>query len=614
VEWSYTEWEKQTSLYVSTNAGVSFVKKQSWLESEYGSEETFDIWCDREGQSCYLFALDSQYVIDNTDFSVDFVGTPNITNPGSILLSGCETETETYLYVGVYSVDYVEFYQSADGGANWTAKGNIAHSPFMKNSFIVSQKYPETLYYGGVECFRSTNGGESWTKLSEWWDYYEDIENKLHADIPGINSYIDASNNEFVYINTDGGTYISHDQLQNVQNISMLNHNIGQFYSVFSHRTNSNIIFAGSQDQGYQLCDNNTGSGFADFTQIISGDYGHIVSGDGGNSIWMVYPGFAAFYPDAIGTPYESFWWEFECSGQFWIPPLMPHPNAPNICYLGGGTTGSGTHLFEMIYSFGTVVTNELDYDFSGNTSATAISAMAFSPINSEYRYVMNGNGEFFVSVNGGQTWTVSGSFDGPDGNYLYGAAIVPSTTELGTVFIAGSGYSNPAVYKTTNNGQSFTAISNGMPSTMVYEIAVSPGDTYIFAATDAGPYMYYSQTNQWYDMAQNTAPDQVYWTVDLDIATQTVRFGTYGRGIWDFKISDGLVSIEGNHSSNLELFPNPAHDFIEIISSANKIKIYSVYGKLMKTVKPGRIDISELASGIYFAKDGKNSQRFIKY
>jgi hypothetical protein len=49
MEWNYNEWKKQTSLYVSTNAGVSFVKKQSWLESEFGSEDKFDIWCDREG-------------------------------------------------------------------------------------------------------------------------------------------------------------------------------------------------------------------------------------------------------------------------------------------------------------------------------------------------------------------------------------------------------------------------------------------------------------------------------------------------------------------------------------------------------------------------------------
>lgn len=613
MEWNYDEWEKQTSLYVSTNAGVSFIKKQSWLESVYGSEDKFDIWCDREGEACYIFASDAQYFVDPSDFSIDYLGGPDIANPGGILLSGCETETETYLYVGVYNTDYVEFYQSSDGGANWTAKGSINQSPFMKNSFIVSQKYPNTLYYGGVECYRSTNGGSNWTRINEWGEYYSDIENKLHADIPGINSYINAENNEFVYINTDGGTYISNDQLQTVNNISMLNHNIGQFYSVYSHRSNSNYIFAGSQDQGYQLCNSNLGTGTAEFTQILSGDYGHIVSGNGGNSIWMVYPGFAAYYPSATSSPYDSYWWEFECNGQFWIPPLMPHPVAPNICYLGGGTTGSGTHIFEMIYSMGNVNVNELAYDFSGNSSATAISAMAFSPIDSDYRYVINGNGEFFSSTDGGNTWTLNNSFDGPDGNYLYGAAIVPSNETLGVVFVAGSGYSNPPVYKSTNNGSSFISISTGMPSTMVYEMVSTPGDSYLFAATDAGPYVFIESENRWYDLAQNSAPDQVYWTVDLVLNEETVRFGTYGRGIWDFKITGGLVNIDEQISELIEIYPNPASDFIRIEGFEGKASIYTLYGKKVRDVKAGMTDISDLAQGIYFVKTEKSKTKFIK-
>jgi len=618
MEWDYDSWEKQTTLYVSTNKGVSFLKKQSWLESEYGSEEKFDIWCDRDEATCFIAVYDTLYSINNTNFSLDYIGGPEIITEGGILLSGCKTETETYLYIGSYSTDYIEFYKSTDGGLNWTAQGNIPSSPFMKNSFTVSQKFPETLYYGGVECFRSVDGGETWTKLNDWFDYYADIENKLHADIPGINSFIDAEDNEIVFINTDGGTYISDDQLQTVNNISMSNHNVGQFYSVYSHRTNDNVIFAGSQDQGYQLCTNNTGIGTSTFTQIISGDYGHIVSGNGGNSIWMVYPGFAAYYPSAISSPYDSYWWEFECSGQFWIPPLMPHPTTPGICYLGGGTTGTGTHIFEMYYAAGEIHTNELAYDFSGNTSATSISAMSYSPINNDYRYVMNGNGEFFVSTDAGLNWNLSSIFDGPDGNYLYGAAIAPSTIELGVVYIAGSGYSNPPVYKTINNGLTWTDISDGLPQTMVYEIAVSPSDNYIFAATDAGPYVYVSSHDQWYDLAQNVAPDQVFWTVDfdtvnMDLDMQTVRFGTYGRGIWDFNITSGLVNIEEKFSESLSVLPNPATDFIEVSSPSSEIKICTLYGTIAIKSKPGKINISNLSNGIYIIRDGKNSTKFVK-
>ena len=35
------------------------------------------------------------------------------------------------------------------------------------------------------------------------------------------------------------------------------------------------------------------------------------------------------------------------------------------------------------------------------------------------------------------------------------------------------------------------------------------------------------------------SAPDQTYWTVDFIPEINTARFGTYGRGIWDFILND---------------------------------------------------------------------------
>ena len=43
--------------------------------------------------------------------------------------------------------------------------------------------------------------------------------------------------------------------------------------------------------------------------------------------------------------------------------------------------------------------------------------------------------------------------------------------------------------------------------------------------------------------MARVGAPDQTYWTVEYIAGIQTVRYGTYGRGIWDF-ILDGNFDI----------------------------------------------------------------------
>ena len=66
-----------------------------------------------------------------------------------------------------------------------------------------------------------------------------------------------------------------------------------------------------------------------------------------------------------------------------------------------------------------------------------------------------------------------------------------------------------------------------------------------IFAATEIGPYVYSENENEWFFLSGLSAPDQTYWTVDFIPEINTARFGTYGRGIWDFV-------IDGNYNINL--------------------------------------------------------------
>jgi len=612
-EWDYSAWEEVTCLYVSVDKGISFTKKITYPSSTYGYKSRIDIWTAPEGNSTvYMVQNDSIFYIDNT-FSPVLINNLPVSNTGSLLLSGTEINNQTYLYIADYENDNANFYKSADAGVTWETKGSAATNPFRRTSFSVSQKNADILYYGGMECYVTSNSANSWSKVNNWGDYYTDIVNKLHADIPSINSYIDASGNEFEYINTDGGTYISYNNLQTVNNISTTNLNISQYYSVYSHRTESQYIFAGAQDQGYQLCDDNDDLGTENFTQIVSGDYGHIVSGNGGNSIWMVYPGYAVYYPNAVTNPTSSVWWTFTCSGQFWIPPLMEDPNDNNKVYLGGGTTSSGTHLFHLTSTGSAITTNEESFDFSGNSNASAISAMAYSPINSDYRYVMNGEGDFFTSTDGGNTWTETTGFDGPNGNYLYGAKIVPSQTELGKVYVAGSGYSNSPVYISTDNGTSFSSLNTGLPNTMVYNMAITTDDKYLFAATDVGPYVFISENNQWYDLSEGFAPDQTYWAVDYLPLTKTVRFGTYGRGIWDFVIDDNATLVNKITDNKLLIYPNPTSKILNIENNTDEVSIYNLSGKLMIKTNSNKTDVSRWDNGVYIIKTKGFIEKFVK-
>ena len=109
------------------------------------------------------------------------------------------------------------------------------------------------------------------------------------------------------------------------------------------------------------------------------------------------------------------------------------------------------------------------------------------------------------------------------------------------------SGYSNPGVYITLDHGNSFTALTNGLPSTMVFELAATENENIVFAVTGAEPYAFVWDDHVWMDIAGIAAPDQMYWTVDYIPELVTARFGTYGRGIWDFTLEDGYWIVPGD-------------------------------------------------------------------
>ena len=167
---------------------------------------------------------------------------------------------------------------------------------------------------------------------------------------------------------------------------------------------------------------------------------------------------------------------------------------------------------------------------------------MGYSSIEPNNRYVLTYYGSFYHSSDDGNSWQLSLAFDGPDAHYFYGSTIWASQNTPGKVIIGGSGYSNPPVFISYDHGESFETFSENLPNTLVYEIAGTPDDDYFFAATEVGPYVYIAEEDTWQDLAGISAPDQTYWSVEYIPELNTARFGTYGRGIWDFIIDDTML------------------------------------------------------------------------
>ncbi|MFC1732342.1 T9SS type A sorting domain-containing protein [candidate division KSB1 bacterium] len=621
-EWDNVAWATKTTLYYSTDHGVNFTLLKEFKKATHGSIGNFDIWTDRYGTSTLFLAQnDTLQQLDSNQNLITISNLP-VTNIGNYYLTGNTRNGIKKLYLLNKHSSQSDIYASDSSGINWNYKGTINAGPFRINSFCCSAKNPEVIYFGGVECYKSYDSGINWVKINGWGDYYASPSNKLHADICGLNSFLTQYGDEYVLISTDGGIYTSYDSLQTVNNISLLNLMVSQYYSTYTCRFNTNISHAGSQDQGYQKTITNTSSGPVDFVQVLSGDYGHIVSGDQGISLWMVYPGFAAYYPDIINSN-NSHWWNFVGSNYHWIPPLMVDPNYPEIVYVGGGGSLGGAHIFKCSYSAGTVTHTEDPFDFSNGGSAK-IAAMDYSPVNPNYWYLTTSEGDFYLSSNGGSSWTKTQGFTGPGSNYLYGSDILPSSQQSGKIYVAGSGYSNPPVYVSNDHGQSFSSMSNGLPNTMVFELAMHPSEEIIFAATEVGPYLYSTNDSLWYELIDSTTPDQVYWSVDYIPSLNTARFATYGRGIWDYIITSFIsISENKNNNFNINLYPQPAKDFIYISTGefyANGMySIFSINGQLVKkgTLEfnntLSKLSIKDLKTGSYYILIELNRQKIIK-
>jgi len=612
-EWDDNSWSSVSKLYRSTNRGIDFQEIHTFLSDV----DKTDIWApDQNSDTTIVLASKKVYTLigDSIELRTSIIGNTS----GYSLITGCSTQESTTLYAYINH----ELHKSTNNGQDWEFITELEDEPFFSMSFNASISNPDVLYMGAMECAVSYDGGYIWESVNDWWDYYDNPADKLHADIPNIKAVLNSAGEEITYVATDGGLYVSNDHLHSVQNISLKDLNVSQYYSTYTNRNNTNYVYAGSQDQGFQRSNEGDTDSLFNFDQVISGDYGHIVSGDGGESIWMVYPGFTDYYPNAESGDTGDSWYFPENATELWLPPMMADPNFENTAYLAGGNLDDyGSHIIRLDYD-NSISSTQLSYNFEYGSGGGYITAMACSKINTNYWYVLTNNGKFFTSTDYGVNWTKTAGFSGPENHYFYGASIQPSAIDLGKVYIAGSGYSNAGVYISSDNGESFTALDQGLPQTMIYDIAPTLGDEFIFAATELGPYIYTTETNQWTQLAAGVAPDQIYWTVEFVDELKTARFGTYGRGIWDFKLQEETSSVEIVESTkvNFKLYPVPADDFITVEFESNRnftISIIDIQGREVLKQKGSNsktlLDISSLARGNYICSVNGKSKSFVK-
>jgi MYXO-CTERM domain-containing protein len=521
-----------STVYRSSDAGRSF-EAVLQLGAVWG-----DLWVPRDGSSADVWAIGQRALFRSIDGGDSWIELDGPATLDTARIAGSEATDPPRLYVGgdgYYGGNSADLYVSTDGGTSWAARPPLSdHWEVL----VASTLDPDLLTHGGVDLYRSTDGGQSFARLNRWDEYYADPLNKLHADMMAVTVLPEPGGGETWYIGCHGGVYESTSGLQRVRNLSMSGLRVSQYYSSLTSARSSERVLAGAQDQGLQwtAVAPAIGEQRFDFEQVVSGDYGHLVSSDGTTKrVYGVYPGFILTFAEGtpVGEPPVLDYLDFPSDPVRapWLPFLAPDPLGERDAFLYAGS-------FLWRYSLDEDRWERVHYSEQSFTDRPGewLSAFALSPADPELGVAITSYGDVFRSTDRGVTWEARGT--GPVGAYYYGAAVLPSHRDASVWYLGGSGYDGPSVYRSTDGGLTFEPWDDGMPPTLVFTLVeLRDGTGRVLAGTENAAFMRDPSGGEWVDVTGAAAPLTNYWSAEVLQDENTVRFATYGRGLWDLRL-----------------------------------------------------------------------------
>lgn len=539
------------SVYKSVNLASNFtlLYRSQIPVGDGGRHNKSDMWLPpvADPAQLYLALEDSVFAVQTANGNRTYKGLiSGIAGLHGCLLTGTVQGSTIRLRAWIGNGDDGKFYASNDNANTWQFKGQysdwVGNSPFGPNSFSCTPATADTLYFGGILTIRSNNAGQTWTipdmDPTQSYVYY-------HGDVPKTLCLRNPDNGQTeVWLGTDGGIYKLNAVGNHFNSLSIPGLNCTQIYKMATTHTQPGNMYIGTQDNGYAVTQlGNTQTGIVDFAGVWGGDVSNIASGDNGQTFWTWWLGDGCNYVnDPVTNGVPSTWSPYWVNGQvpYWEAPIFVPQQQPSHCFTAGyinNTTGNYLLRLKAMTNADAQAT-QYPYNFATASGGNKISAIAISPLDSSYWYIATGNGYFFRSSNAGGTWQSLQLSP-----YLYARVIYPSKTQLGKVWVGGSGYSNSPVYYSSNHGATFAPLNNGLPACTVEAIDGNEDETVIFAATSIAPFVLLPDEGQWYNMAGTKAPLVNYMDVEYIPSINTVRYATYARGVWDFDMDACLAT-----------------------------------------------------------------------
>ena len=525
-------------IYISDDYGLNYYGSLTISHLKI-SEFEVQICKPHNSKSVYCFARrrsDSRvfmYVLKDLDTDFKYIGQP-VTLNGLESVVGTEINGTVHFYI---SFNKKNIFYSSDSGSTWQETSSDNKE---RNIAEIHPTKPNIIFRGFVDLNISTDFGATWTPYKHVIANAEKNERYYVHDVEQFRSYDKEDGTNVTFAGLHFGSFYSNtpEDFNSWTAINVGSPTMMSYDSETSERHNR--IFSGNQDRGTQSFlehENTDDKHIYETLREATTDILRVAISKSGQSVWhWNQRGRIRRGPVVNGGNFRK----IVSTDQIytaWAATNMiasPDPNEDAI-YI---PWDNNLHKWSF-------VDGKLERSFHPYKFSEPVHSFGYSSINRKRWYGGLKSGIFMYSEDGGNSFKES-SYDGiwPVGEgsaFKRRTVIKTCPVNEATVYYAGLG-NNFLI--STDGGASFTNHITGLNVERISDLDVSSDGKYIFAACEFyGAWVFSVDQDRWFRMGGKDIPTVSFTGIQYIDASKAARFGTYGCGILDFKISEGITN-----------------------------------------------------------------------
>ena len=458
-------------------------------------------------------------------------------DPGTWAAQVRNTDT-IKLNTTLFSNTILAFFRECGFGTS----NSFINQGWYDNVIAVDPQEANRVWIGGVDLFRSDDGGANWGQASHWWTDKtapQYAHSAQHAIV--FHPQYNGTTNQVMFVSNDGGLFRTENARAAVATGPLgpcsasnsavtwtsLNNNYGvtQFYHGLPYPDGTRYL-GGTQGNG--TLRGTDQDGINGWQEVLGGEGGFVgIDPTNPNTIYAENTGFSLRKSTDGGATFSSAIFGITNSSLF-IPPFVIDPSDPQRMWIGGNlifrTTDGAAHWNFAGFPFGFV------------------SAIAVAPTDSNYVLVGTELG-YINRTNVGLTPVDSWPNIQPRTGYVSWVAFDPSNKNI--AYATYSTFGGAHIWRSVDAGATWTPIAGsgttGLPDIPVHCLVVDPSNTArLYVGTDLGVFVSLDSGVTW--AVENTGfANVIVESLALNTVggvTSLYAF-THGRGAWRVTVNN---------------------------------------------------------------------------